>query len=138
MIEFDILKFLGLDRAKSIDSENEKLLDDEFVILSEVKEKGFGIDSVYFNTDEIGNNFPAIFLKKVISFDEETLQLIADTHKKIWNYKKILFLYVYSDFEIRIYNCTERPLIKTKEDFNYEKGLQDIEIKKYNFSDKKQ
>jgi len=138
MIEFDILKFLGLDRAKSIDSENEKLLDDEFVILSEVKEKGFGIDSVYFNTDEIGNNFPAIFLKKVISFDEETLQAIADTHKKIWNYKKILFLYVYSDVEIRIYNCTERPLIITKESFDYEKGLQDIEIKKYNFSDKKQ
>lgn len=138
MIEFDILKFLGLDRAKSIDSENEKLLDGEFVILSEVKEKGFGIDSVYFNTDESGNNFPAIFLKKVISFDEETLQVIADTHKKIWNYKKILFLYVYSDVEIRIYNCTERPLIITKEGFDYEKGLQDIEIKKYNFSDKEQ
>ena len=49
MAEFDILNFLGLDRAKSIYSENEKLLDGEFVLLSEVKEKGFGIDSVYFN-----------------------------------------------------------------------------------------
>ena len=138
MAEFDILNFLGLDRAKSIYSENEKLLDGEFVILSEVKEKGFGIDSVYFNTDESGNNFPAIFLKKVISFDEETLQAIADTHKKIWNYKKILFLYVYSDVEIRIYNCTERPLIITKDGFDYEKELKDIEIKKYNFSDREQ
>lgn len=138
MAEFDILNFLGLDRAKSIYSENEKLLDGEFVLLSEVKEKGFGIDSVYFNTDENGNNFPAIFLKKVKSFDNETLQVITDTHKKIWNYKKILFLYVYSDVEIRIYNCTERPLIITKEDFDYEKELQNIEIKKYNFSDKTQ
>src|SRR5690606_11442352 len=104
------------------------------------KEKDFGIDLIYFNTDEKTNNsFPAIFLKKVTNFnDEETLKDIAETQRKIWNYKKVLFLYVYSETEIRIYNCSEKPLIITEEDFDYKKELQEIEIKSYYYSDKQQ
>ncbi len=131
-----VIESIGLDRAKSLKSKGNKLLDSESIVFDQVSE--FGVDSIYFNTDENANSFPAVFLKKVSSFDRKTLEEIADTHKKIWNYKKVLFLYVYSETEIRIYNCSEKPLIKTKENFDYEKELQNIEIKTYSFSDKKQ
>ena len=134
MVGFDVIDSLGLSRAKSLDSKGKRLLESESIVFDQVRE--FGIDSVYFNTDENGNSFPAVFLKRVKSFDKKTLQEIADTHRKVWNYKKVLFLYVYSDIEIRIYNCSENPLIKTKENFDYEKELQNIEIKAYSFSDK--
>lgn len=140
MAELDILEFLDLGRAKSIQSDSKKLSDSEAVILNEVKEKDFGVDLIYFNTDEEANNsFPAIFLKKVTNFnDEETLKDIAETQRKIWNYKKVLFLYVYSETEIRIYNCSEKPLIVTKDDFDYKKELKGIEINSYQYSDKQQ
>lgn len=140
MAKLDILDFLDLDRAKSTHSDSEKLSDSEAVILNEIKEKKFGVDLVYFNTDEETNNsFPAVFLKKVTDFNNvETLKGIAETQRKIWNYKKVLFLYVYSETEIRIYNCSEKPLIVTKDNFDYEKELQGIEIKSYKYSDKEQ
>jgi type I restriction-modification system DNA methylase subunit len=133
-----VIELIGLDRAKSVNSKSKKLLETESVVLNLVQDQNFGVDSVYFNTDENGNSFPAVFLKKVTSFDERTLQEIADTQKKIWNYKKVLFLYVYSETEIRIYNCSEKPLIKTKENFDYSKELKNIEIETYIFSDKEQ
>jgi hypothetical protein len=136
LLDIDIISYLGLDRAKSLNHNSEKLLESESIVFEHVLE--FGVDSIYFNTDENGNSFPAIFLKKVKTFDAETLQAIADTHRKIWNFKKVLFLYVYSDTEIRIYNCSEKPLIKTQENFDYQKELQSVEIKNYTFSDKKQ
>ncbi|MFC6861308.1 HsdM family class I SAM-dependent methyltransferase [Zunongwangia atlantica] len=132
------ITLIGLDRAKSVKSKRDNLLESEAIILNEVNEKSFNIDSVYFNTDNNGNSFPAVFLKKVECFDEKTLQEIAGAHKKVWNYKKVLFLYVYSDTEVRIYNCSEKPLIKNKEDFDFEKELKKVEIKTYQFSDKQQ
>lgn len=134
----EAIELIGLDRAKSVKSKGKNLLESESIILNEVNEKSFKIDSIYFNTDNNGNSFPAVFLKKVSLFDEKTLEEIADIHKKVWNYKKVLFLYVYSDTEIRIYNCSEKPLIKSKEDFNFEKELQKVEIKAYHFSDNQQ
>lgn len=135
MVGFDVIDSIGFSRAKSVDSKGKKFLESESIVLDQVRE--FGIDLVYFNTDENGNSFPAVFLKKVKSFDEKTLPEIAEIHRKVWNYKKVLFLYVYSDTEIRIYNCSENPLIKTKENFDYKKAIQNIEIKAYSFSDKK-
>jgi type I restriction-modification system DNA methylase subunit len=132
----EVIELIGLDRAKSVNSKGKKLLESESIIFDQVRE--FGVDSIYFNTDENNNSFPAVFLKKVSSFDRKSLEEIADTQKKIWNYKKVLFLYVYSETEIRIYSCSEKPLIKTKENFDYEKELQKVEIKTYRFSDKKQ
>lgn len=132
----EVIELIGLDRAKSINSKGIKLLESESIVFEQVLE--FGVDSIYFNTDENGNSFPAVFLKKIKTFDAETLQGIADTHRKIWNFKKVLFLYVYSDTEIRIYNCSEKPLIKTQENFDYQKELQSVEIENYTFSDKKQ
>jgi type I restriction-modification system DNA methylase subunit len=136
MIGQEVIDFIGLDRAKSLKTKGKGLLEGESIVIEQVSD--FGVDSVYLNTDDNGNSFPAVFLKKVTSFDEETLKKIAVTHKKIWNYKKVLFLYVYSDTEIRIYNCSEKPLIETNENFDYEKELKNIEIKAYQFSDKNQ
>jgi type I restriction-modification system DNA methylase subunit len=136
MTGHEVIEFIGLDRAKSVNSKSKNLLETESVVLNLIHD--FGIDSVYFNTDEKGNSFPAVFLKKVTTFDIENLQKIADAHKKIWNYKKVLFLYVYSETEIRIYNCSEKPLIKTKENIDYNKELKNIEIETYSFSDESQ
>lgn len=132
----EVIELIGLDRAKSVNNKGGKILECESIVFDQAHE--FGVDFVYFNTDENGNSFPAVFLKKVKSFDEEALPAIAESHQKIWNYKKVLFLYVYSETEIRIYNCSEKPLIKTKENFDYERELKNIEIKTYLFSDKQQ
>ena len=56
MAALDILEFLDLGRAKSIQSDSEKLSNGEAVILNEVKEKDFGVDLIYLNTDEETNN----------------------------------------------------------------------------------
>lgn len=136
MSETDLLEFTGLDRAISISSKGKNHSESESIVLDQVNE--FGLDSVYFNTDENGNSFPAVFLKRVKDFDIITLQAVAETHKKIWNYKKVLFFYVYSDTEIRIYDCSEKPLIVTKGGFDFENELKSIEIKAYILSDKEQ
>jgi len=130
------IDLIGLNKAISTASKGKKLSESKYIVLNQAKE--FGIDSVYFNTDENDNSFPAIFLKKINSFDTDSLKEIASTHKNAWNFKKVLFLYVYSETEIRIYNCSEKPIIITKDNFDYNKELQNIEIKSYEFSDKEQ
>jgi type I restriction-modification system DNA methylase subunit len=130
------IDLIGLNKAISTTSKDKKLSESKSIVLNQAKE--FGIDAVYFNTDENENSFPAIFLKKINSFDIDSLKEIASTHKKAWNFKKVLFLYVYSETEIRIYNCSEKPIIITKDNFDYDKELQNIEIKSYKFSDKEQ
>lgn len=132
----EVIKLIGFDRAKPVYSKGDKLLESEHVVLDQVRE--FGVDSVYFNTDDYGNSSPAVFLKSVRSFDKKSLQEITEIHKKAWNYKKVLFLYVYSNTEIRIYNCSEKPPVKTKDNFNYETELQKVEIRSYLYSDGKQ
>ncbi|MCF8331276.1 MAG: SAM-dependent methyltransferase [Bacteroidales bacterium] len=134
----EAIELIGLDRAKSISSRSEYLLESEAIVLNELKGNNFEIDSVYFDQDEKEKSFPAIFLKKVEYFDKETFGDIAEIHRKAWNYKKVLFLYVYSDTEIRIYNCAERPIITTKKDINFDKELRRIEIEAFNTSDEKQ
>lgn len=133
MKQKEALNLIGLNKAVPIDSNRKKLLESESVILDQVQD--FGIDTVYFNTDENNNSFPSIFLKSVKSFNENTLKEITEIHRKIWNYKKVLFLYVYSETEIRIYSTSEKPLIVTKDNFDYEKELKNVEIRTYIFSD---
>lgn len=137
MTEITFIEQLGFDRAVSVKDISTTSSDETNVLL---QAKSFGVDLVYFNKDKKTNNsFPSVFFKRVLNFqDKQTLKDIAEVQRKIWNYKKVLFLYVYSDVEIRIYNCSERPLIITKYDFDYEKELQGIEIKSYNYSDKQQ
>jgi type I restriction-modification system DNA methylase subunit len=130
------IDLIGLNKAISTTSKSQKLTENESIVLNQVQE--FGIDAVYFNKDENDNSFPAVFLKKIKSFDIGSLHEIAATHKKVWNFKKVLFLYVYSEIEIRIYSCSEKPIIVTKDHFDYEKELKSLEIKAYAFSDKEQ
>lgn len=130
MATFNFKTALGLERSVSC-FDWSSMTDDQRIIFEQVK--GFGVDEVYFSTSE-EKSYPAVFLKKVSQFDETTLKEIANIHKYIWNYQKVLFLYVYNDVEIRIYNCTERPFIGSKET-DYHKELKKIEIQDVNYKD---
>ncbi|MBK8805509.1 MAG: N-6 DNA methylase [Bacteroidales bacterium] len=138
MTSHKIIDLIGFERAIPIHSANENISESESVVLNQIRDFNIAIDAVYFNTDENDNSFPAVFLKEVKLFDETVLKEIAETHQKIWNYKKVLFLYVYSETEIRIYNCSQRPILKTEDEPDYKKELQKIEIKSYHVSDKTQ
>jgi type I restriction-modification system, M subunit, putative len=81
-----------------------------------------GADKVYFSGD-----FPAILFKEINIFDRSTLKQIAEIQHKAWNYRKIMFLFVVSDTEIRIYNCHEKPKY-IKPDSDYEKELSPYQI----------
>ncbi|MBF0577165.1 class I SAM-dependent DNA methyltransferase [Dysgonomonas sp. GY617] len=81
-----------------------------------------GADTVYFSGD-----FPAILFKEVKAFDIDALKQIAEIQHKAWNYRKIMFLFVVSDTEIRIYNCHEKPKY-IKPDSNYDKELSSYQI----------
>lgn len=134
MIDFDIIENLGLDKAVSVTSESNQISESQLVVINQVRD--FGIDEIYFSTDENHNSYPAVFLKKVEKFDDLALHQVAKAQKKIWNFKKVIFLYVYAETEIRIYNCAEKPLIIKSDDFDYKKELKTLEIASYKFSDK--
>ncbi len=132
----DVRHKIGLSRAISTHSVIEKVTESQSAVLESAKD--FGVDYVYFNTDENSNSFPAIFMKEVNAFDVKTLTEIADAQRKTWNYKKVIFLYVYSEVEIRIYNCSDKPLIKTQSNVDYDQELRKLEISRYQFSVKHQ
>ncbi|QTD36828.1 N-6 DNA methylase [Polaribacter batillariae] len=87
--------------------------------------KKYGFVEVYGN-----ENQPALFLKEVSSFDSKTLRLIAEIHHDCWNFQKVLFLYVFTKTEIRIYNCSKKPFGYNKNDinFNFDKELEKLEL----------
>nr|WP_315249643.1 N-6 DNA methylase [uncultured Flavobacterium sp.] len=76
-----------------------------------------GIIEVYEN-----EGHPALFLKEVESFDLQTLKLIAEIQHTCWNFQKVLFLYVYTKTEIRIYNCSVKPFV-------FDKNITDLKLK---------
>ncbi len=131
MKTFDFKATLGLNRCVSC-SDMSLLPDDQRMVCEQIKD--FGIDEIYFSTDE-NKSYPAVFLKKVSQFDTETLKEIARIHKYIWNYQKVLFLYVYSDTEIRIYNCTAKPFAENR-NTDYTKELKKLEIQVASSQDK--
>lgn len=104
-----------LDFAKDCEVFDVKLFD---------KEK-YGIIQVYEN-----ENQPVIFLKEVESFDFASLKQVAEIHKICWNFQKVLFLYVYTKTEIRIYNCSEKPFVYTDSTKGNEftKKLKNLEV----------
>ena len=51
MIDFDIIENLGLDKAVSVTSESSQISESQLVVVNQVKD--FGIDEIYFSTDEI-------------------------------------------------------------------------------------
>lgn len=105
-----------LDFTKSCDGFDDQLFD---------KEK-YGVIQVYEN-----ENQPVLFLKEVVSFDFETLRQISEIHRICWNFQKVLFLYVYTKTEIRIYNCSEKPFVydeKTIEEKEFKSKLENLEF----------
>ena len=129
-IDFKVL--LGLERSISL-SNTEQMTDSQLAVAKQVE--GFGIDEIYFSTDE-AKSYPAVFLKKVVAFDEPTIKEISQLQQKLWNYQKVLFLYVYNDTEIRIYNCVEKPFARLQNS-NYGKELENLEMFKADSSDDK-
>ncbi len=94
-----------------------------------IQEKLLGVDKVHFSA-----SYPTVFFKEVKQFDEKTLQEIADTHHNLWNYKKVMFLYVASLTEIRIYNCSSKP----EKSNDIELTLKKHEVATSSFDDKKE
>ncbi len=93
----------------------------------------FGLVKVYQNEDQ-----PVLFLKEVDSFNLENLKLISKIQHISWNYQKVLFLYVYSKTEIRIYNCSEKPIFFNKDSrlSTYKTELKKLEVFTCRESDK--
>lgn len=85
----------------------------------------FGIVEVYSNENE-----PVLFLKEIDSFNEVNLKLIAEIQHICWNFQKVLFLYVYTKTEIRIYNCSEKPFVLEENisTINLKKQLENLEL----------
>lgn len=132
MKKIDFKALLGLERSISL-SNTEQMTDSQLAVAKQVE--GFGIDEIYFSTDET-KSYPAVFLKKVVAFDEPTIKEISQLQQKLWNYQKVLFLYVYNDTEIRIYNCVEKPFARLQNS-NYGKELENLEMFKADASDDK-
>lgn len=92
-----------------------KLCDEVGIDIFEVNK--YGSIKVYEN-----DGHPALFLKEVDSFDLHILKQIAEIQKACWNFQKVLFLYVYTKTEIRIYNCAAKP-------FGYDDNIKELDFK---------
>jgi len=125
-----IIALLGFESAVSTDGA-QYLSDSQREVFKQIK--NIEVDQIYFCQDE-KNSYPAVFIKEVKEFDTDTFESIAKIHKKVWNYKKVLFLYVYNDTEIRIYNCIETPIFKTRQT-NFEEDLKEKELTTCKLSD---
>lgn len=89
-----------------------------------------GVDKVYFSGD-----YPAILFKDVADFSARTLKRIARIQHLAWNYRKVLFLFVVSRSEIRIYNCSKRPFNYEAEQVDIPNELQKLEVASTSFQD---
>lgn len=90
----------------------------------DIQGKIAGIDKVYYSGD-----LPAVFFKEVDNFEPKVLKEIAELQKQIWNNSSVVFLYVTSSSEIRIYNCNEKPVYLPENETNkFEQVLEDILI----------
>lgn len=115
------MQFTNL-QAISLNSEKGSLLE-EF--------KQLGIDKIHFS-----GKYPTVFFKDVEQFDSATLKKIAEIHHKLWNYKKVMFLYVTSLTEIRIYNCTSNPFDYTLNSIDIESKVKELELVRSTNQDK--
>jgi type I restriction-modification system DNA methylase subunit len=90
-----------------------------------------GVDAVHCSGE-----FPAVFFKEVSDFNIDNLKEIAKIQRKIWNNSSVVFLYVVSPVEIRIYNCNETPVFFNNENLQIDKELKEREIETCKKSDK--
>jgi 16S rRNA G966 N2-methylase RsmD len=94
--------------------------------IDEVRE--FKIDGIHFSGE-----FPTIYFKSITGFDKNEIDKICSAHLKIWNQRKVPFLYVDSPQELRIYNCFKKPV--NLEDTS--QTIESIELYKYSSKDDK-
>lgn len=81
-----------------------------------------GATKVYFSGGK-----PSVLFFEVPAFTSLTLAKIAQIHHNIWNYQRVMLLYVTSDTEIRIYNCFGKPS-STKNTEENIKNLNSLEL----------
>jgi len=98
---------------------------------TDIKRKIDGVDRVHYSGD-----LPAIFFKEVANFEAEKLREISELQKQIWNNSSVVFLYVTSSAEIRIYNCNEKP-VYFKDDYELKQNLEDKLIESCTKNDSK-
>ena len=70
---------------------------------------------------------PSVFFYEVKAFTEQTLTEVSRIHHNIWNYQRVMLLYVTSDTEIRVYNCYGKPT-STKNTKEKIKNLNSLEL----------
>ena len=88
-------------------------------------EKKYGIIKAYENAGE-----PVLFIKEIDVFDSDNLKQIAEIQHLCWNFQKVLFFYVYTKTEIRIYNCSKKPFVleENTTKLKLKNQLQEIEL----------
>ncbi|TDE45538.1 endonuclease [Flavobacterium rhamnosiphilum] len=88
-------------------------------------EKKHGIIKAYENAGE-----PVLFIKEIDVFDSDSLKQIAEIQHLCWNFQKVLFFYVYTKTEIRIYNCSKKPFVleENTTKLKLKNQLQEIEL----------
>ena len=84
--------------------------------------EGLGADECYF----IASHPAALFLKTQ-TFDQECAVRILRVLHNAWNYRKVLLLIAYSDFEVRVYNCFTKPTYVATDADRY-KELEEAQI----------
>ncbi|MCW0482408.1 HsdM family class I SAM-dependent methyltransferase [Gaoshiqia sediminis] len=90
-----------------------------------------GITGVHYS-----GKLPAVFIKEVENFEIPVLKEIAKLQKQIWNNSTVVFLYVVSPAEIRIYNCNDKPR-PHKDDNELEPMLNEKLVESCTIDDKK-
>ena len=88
-----------------------------------------GADACYFMAGH-----PAALFSKTTNFDNEYKKKIVEILHAAWNYRKVLLLIAYSDFEVRVYNCYAKPACFSTDE-NYNKELDEAHIQSASFDD---
>ena len=88
-----------------------------------------GADECYFIAGH-----PAALFCKVKAFDNAYSKRVADILHKAWNYRKVLLLITYSEFEVRVYNCYTKPDFVSSE-AGYAKELEEAQIQSATLED---
>lgn len=75
-----------------------------------------GADECYFIAGH-----PAALFNRTQDFGRDYAKRIAEILHKAWNYRKVLLLVAYSDFEVRVYNCHTKPsYVRNNEEYTKE------------------
>jgi type I restriction-modification system DNA methylase subunit len=96
----------------------------------EIANKIEGVAGVHYSGEH-----PAVIIKKVENFEIPVLKEIAELQKQIWNNSTVVFLYVVSPVEIRIYNCNAKPVYSN--DNEIEAILKEKQVEVCTIDDKK-